>query len=508
MPTAFSYTRFSSLKQAQGDSLERQLKMQSDWLAAHPEYTPSALTFQDLGKSGWLAKGQDSEHLQNAFGRLLAAVKSGVIKSGDCVLIEAIDRAGRLAPSIMLNLLTEIVNAGVSLVSLDDGIVYDSDPHKSNNLFLLVAKVQQAYQYSDALSRRLKSAYERKRQGAREGKGAKLKGPMWLDDGVLDESLAPFIVQAFEDFADGLGERRILNRIRGKHPKLEKLAAGTIKKWLRMPVAIGRWGDIENAFPAVISRELWFRCQKRLDSGQRVKSASTKYELGGLVKCGVCGKNFGVLKSKVSGTNMFCMTRHALGPEIGCSNGRSIPLHVLEFIQHRTMAGPLRRAQSARSLTVAEKRLLEIEGELAELGRQMKNAVALFVRLGANDDLDAELDRVKAGIKALTDEQQMLLVSPPTPTAIDTVKFVYSAVAGGKITAMLQDVGYQITCSGRDISVNEPNPNTQTDKQDFVYVGWSRSTSCYRVLDKTTGEEHQLLMPHSKKAKAINDPNA
>jgi len=496
MPTAFSYSRFSSLKQAHGDSLRRQTEMQADWLRAHPEYAPSTESFHDLGKSGW-----SGVHLENAFGRLLAAIKSGVIKKGDVILIEAIDRAGRLPPSIMLNIVTDIVNAGVLLVSLDDGITYDSDPHKSNNLFLLVAKVQQAYQYSDALSRRLTSVYEKKRQDAREGKGATLRGPMWLDKGELDETLAPFIVQAFEDYADGLGERRIMSRIRGKHPKLENLSASTIKKWLRMPVAIGRWGDIENAFPAVISRELWYRCQKRLESGQRVKSASNFYVLTGLVKCGVCGKNFGVLKSKVSSTMMFCMTRHGLGPELGCANGRSIPLSVLEHIRNQTMYGALKRALSARSLTVSERRLLEIEGELAELATQEANAMKLYIRFGETPSLTSELERIKDSVRGLKDEQLTLRESPSAVKYDAIVGFSNEMSDMPKMNAVLQDVGYRIVCNGRNITVNEPALNGEGSVQEFVYVGWSRSTDCYRLLEVATGVEHQLRTPFAETIK-------
>lgn len=93
MPTAFSYVRFSSDQQKHGASLDRQRDMVAAWLRENPDHTLSDLRFEDLGVSGF--KG---DHLDNAFGRLLAAVKSGEIQPGDSILIEAIDRAGRLPP--------------------------------------------------------------------------------------------------------------------------------------------------------------------------------------------------------------------------------------------------------------------------------------------------------------------------------------------------------------------------------------------------------------------------
>ncbi|TXR39078.1 recombinase family protein [Ectopseudomonas mendocina] len=92
MPTAYSYVRFSSGKQAGGSSLERQRAMVAHWLEKHPDYSLSLTSFEDLGRSGW--KG---EHLENGFGKLLAAVEAGVIQPGDVILVEAIDRTGRLA---------------------------------------------------------------------------------------------------------------------------------------------------------------------------------------------------------------------------------------------------------------------------------------------------------------------------------------------------------------------------------------------------------------------------
>ena len=170
---AYSYVRFSSVQQQHGASLARQQEKVSKWLVRNPEYVLSKLTFEDLGRSGF-----SGEHLENAFGRLLAAVETGAIASGSKILIEAIDRAGRLEPFDMLPILSKIVKAGVSLVSLDDDIEFDRASVNSNHLFLLVAKVQQAYQYSDTLSGRVKDAYSRKRKKAAEGGGVTRRTPL------------------------------------------------------------------------------------------------------------------------------------------------------------------------------------------------------------------------------------------------------------------------------------------------------------------------------------------
>lgn len=511
MPTAYSYIRFSSDQQQHGASLARQEDMVGKWLVAHPEYQRSTQRFEDLGISGFKGK-----HLDNAFGRLRAAVESGVIKPGDCILIEAIDRAGRLAPSLMLNLLTEIVNAGVSLVSLDDGIVYDSNPANSNNLFLLVAKVQQAHQYSDALSRRVKDAYARKRENASKGEFTERRTPLWLENtGTkvrLVEDVAPFIVQIFQDYADGIGERRILARIRGQHPLLETLNPTTIKKWLKNPTAIGRWqpwpvdgveqAPIEDVYPAVVSRELWYRVQKRLAAGAKIKSASKVYLLSGLVKCGRCGKNFGVVNTKRSPAVMLCMGRHRLG-EAGCTNSRSIPYAVLDFIRSRTMQSAMLRATASQKLTVGERRQIEIDGELTELLKQESNAVALLVKYGEVASITAELEKVMGSIKALEQERALLNVAPSQDTLSDMVDMENILMDDDpqRLNALLQGAGYSIVCEGATITVGEEHLLTGGTHQAYEYKGSHRPTETYRLIENSR-IEHHLDMPNSKRVAA------
>jgi len=499
MPVAFSYIRFSSAEQAHGDSLTRQQEYVAKWLLAHPEFVLSGASFQDLGISGYSGK-----HLENGFGKLLVAVENGVIKSTDVVLIEAIDRAGRLEPSVMLHLLTGIVNAGVKLITLDDGITYSNDPSNSNNLFLLVAKVQQAHQYSDALSRRIKDAYTRKREKAAAGDGVKRHTPIWLtSEGELVEGLAPIIVQVFEDYADGLGERRILSRIRGKHPLVETTNPTTLKRWLRNPTAIGRWNDIEGVYPSVVSKELWYRVQKRLEDGYVPRSAPSKYLLSGLVRCGRCGTNYCVVDTKRSPAVMRCYRRHRQGSD-GCTNGSSIPMHVLDFVRGQTMYGAMQRAAQSRNLTSGEKRLIEIEGELTELQRQSANLADSLAEFGMLPPIRSKLEQVTVSIQGLEQERALLKVAPAPVSMDDMIDLQHTLLDDDqmRLNALLQGVGYVIVCDGAAITVDEPHLQTKGDeRQVYEYKGSNRSTETYRVIENNHTEYH-LDMPNSKRVAA------
>jgi hypothetical protein len=71
------------------------------------------------------------------------------------VLVEAIDRTGRLEPMYMLTLVVNpILKAGVPIITLDVDTTYSNESVHTAQMFLLVAKIQTAHGCSTALSTR------------------------------------------------------------------------------------------------------------------------------------------------------------------------------------------------------------------------------------------------------------------------------------------------------------------------------------------------------------------
>ncbi|NMX69887.1 recombinase family protein [Pseudomonas sp. WS 5111] len=486
---AHSYIRFSSVQQATGDSLKRQQDMLAAWMLAHPDYTLSSTRFTDLGISGFTEK-----HLQNGFGKLLVAIEHGDIASGDVVLIEAIDRAGRFNPNNMLHTLTGITKAGVRLITLDDGLEYNDDPNNANNLFLLVAKCQQAHQYSAALSARVKAAYAAKREKAAKGERVTRRTPLWLDsDGKLILEVAPYIVQAFEDYASGIGERRIAERIRSGHSLLATLNPSTIRRWLVNPTAIGNWKEIPDVYPAVITKELWFRVQKRMAATFIPKSSNTKHLLSGLVKCGLCGKNFGVLKNKKSVTGMTCMTRHRMGTS-SCQNSRSIPYVILDYIRSQTSHSALQRVALSQRLTDSEKRLIEVEGELQVLHKQSENVAQALSQFGLIPAITAQLESLQKAITALEAERHTLAHTQPQNTLWGVVDAENDLLDDDpvKLNSLLQGVGYSIVCHGVEITVSEATFESESEVQHYTYLGAHRPTNTLRLMTPHGREDFDI----------------
>lgn len=476
MPKAISYIRFSSEKQAKGSSLERQQTMLAQWLDSNPEYVLSDLRFQDLGVSGFTGA-----HLENGFGQLLAAVENGSIEPGDVVLIEAIDRVGRLEPMEMLPLLARIVRTGVYIVTLDDGIKYDRESANSNHLFLLVAKVQQAHQYSETLSRRLKASYAARRKNAVEGVVPKRHTPVWLtSEGELISEIAPLVKQAFEDYASGIGERRIFERIfkGNSNPLLARMAPSTVKRWMNNRTAIGEWDSIPNVYPAVVEPELFYRVQKRMEAKFSPRGTPNKHAYTGLVVCSECGKNFNTKYFKASDqTSMECSSRARRGA-MGCSNNRSMPEPVIKLAYLFTFTGHALKALEGQMLTASQKRAMELEGEIGEVNKKITRIVnAITVLEDDSEELTDKLRSLQAERKLLQAEMNGL-----THTSISIRDKILSTTEFNKdmmkANALLQSVGYQLVChpDGRITFEDE------TGKQTFHYLGWGRSEDVHKVV--------------------------
>ncbi|TRO23308.1 hypothetical protein EQ826_19230, partial [Ectopseudomonas mendocina] len=96
MPTIWPYIRFSSEEQRKGDSLRRQQDL-IDSFAARPEIVAegavidTSLDLNDLGVSGYTGKNI----LQGRFKAFLDAVDNGVVKRGDYLAVEALNRGRR-----------------------------------------------------------------------------------------------------------------------------------------------------------------------------------------------------------------------------------------------------------------------------------------------------------------------------------------------------------------------------------------------------------------------------
>lgn len=90
-PKAYSYTRFSTPEQGQGDSLRRQTAAAREYATKNQLDLDEELTFHDPGMSAY--RGRNAE--TGALGTFLEAVRDKIIPLGSYLLVESLDRISR-----------------------------------------------------------------------------------------------------------------------------------------------------------------------------------------------------------------------------------------------------------------------------------------------------------------------------------------------------------------------------------------------------------------------------
>tara|TARA_B100001057_G_scaffold233544_1_gene233786 strand:- start:381 stop:761 length:381 start_codon:yes stop_codon:yes gene_type:complete len=118
MGKVYSYTRFSTPEQAAGDSYRRQTEAARKWAEARGLVLDDRLSFADEGVSAYRGTNTDTDRGLGAF---LYACQQGIVEPDSYLLVESLDRISRMSPRRAQRLLDDIVDSGVTIVTLNDG---------------------------------------------------------------------------------------------------------------------------------------------------------------------------------------------------------------------------------------------------------------------------------------------------------------------------------------------------------------------------------------------------
>jgi DNA invertase Pin-like site-specific DNA recombinase len=499
MPTAFSYARFSSVRQKRGSSLERQQAMVATWLASHPDYSLSETRFQDLGKSGW-----HGHHIKEGggFADLLAAVEAGVIKSGDAILVESIDRAGRLSTlDMMTKIINPILQQGVEIITLDDNVSYNlTSVEGDGQIYMLVGKIKAARGYSENLSRRLKASYTSRRNSAVLGVTPKRNTPVWLTStGIIVPEVAEQVKLAFEYYASGLGKTVISKRMRESGvPQLAKCTGPGVEGWLRNEAAVGRWNG-SNVYEPIIDISLFQRAQLESEKRKTAPRAKTPaHFLVGLVKCGSCGGNFIMRTINGVQVSMRCRKRQEMK---GCPNKKVIPKEVVDAVYGYTSVMAAREAVEREFTGVNEKAIFACEVKRIEFSKQLSSLAEAIRIAGATPEFLESLKGVMAEQKR-NDDDLALLKATLVPKAENGWRqqgevWKLERDDSQRLAAMLRGVGYSITI--------DPNATLTSShsKTAFRFASVDRKTGSYKLhageklilIPKVDGKDYEYYEP-------------
>jgi DNA invertase Pin-like site-specific DNA recombinase len=325
LPTAYSYVRFSTSEQLKGDSLRRQTEISQAYVEEHGLTLDTTLHFRDLGLSAF----DRSNITRGALGGFLEAIKQGRVESSSFLLVESLDRLSRAEVLDALEVFTGILKHGITIVTLADRMVYSQESLRSNfgNLIISITIMARAHDESAMKSRRLKAAWDNKRERIGEKK-LTARCPMWMRLSA-DRTKFEFIPERVETVRQivewsrgGLGNTLINRRLNeAKTPTFTNSTRGwqstSVDKILTSCALYGAFqmyiyvdgrqipdGDpVEGYFPALMSKEDFFllqslRRERRTGSGGRARKGKDVPNLfSGLAKCGYCRSNMILLGS-------------------------------------------------------------------------------------------------------------------------------------------------------------------------------------------------------------------
>ncbi|WP_263405640.1 recombinase family protein [Chitinimonas arctica] len=301
--------RFSDSRQASGNSADRQILYATKWATERNLLLDESLSLRDEGLSAFHQKHVS----QGAFGTFLAAVDEGRIARGSCLVVEGLDRLSRAEPLLAQAQLTQIINAGITVVTASDGKEYNRERliEQPMDLVYSLLVMIRAHEESATKSKRVKAAIHKQCElweaGLWRGRIRNGGDPGWLKwtgkEWALVSDRAEAVRFAYLTFLQGHGALYIVRALSEQKLSISgraNVSTSHLYRVLRMRALVGdkilrvdgKEYRLKGYYPAVLS-ELEFeelqqvisRRARQVGKGE-IPSVITGV---GMTYCGYCG---------------------------------------------------------------------------------------------------------------------------------------------------------------------------------------------------------------------------
>lgn len=313
---AYSYIRFSTPEQAHGDSYRRQFEAAERYAAENNLILDDELELTDQGVSAY----RSTNARRGALRRFRDAVEDGLVPSGSTLIVENLDRISRDTAWTAFGVLSELINAGITVVTLADRQVYSRESVGANPTQIIISLLAmvRAHEESETKSRRLKASWHNKRNKAHERPiTARLPAWLYLDSRsnkiAVHADRASVVRRIFELAAAGHGQHSIASILNheGVHPfgRATVWHRSYIAKLLTNPAVIGQFTPhthdevdgrklrtpqetLEGYFPAIIDTKKFELINSRVSDRRAPSTQRTRplrnllASLGQCVSCG------------------------------------------------------------------------------------------------------------------------------------------------------------------------------------------------------------------------------
>jgi DNA invertase Pin-like site-specific DNA recombinase len=315
----YSYVRFSSKIQARGRSYDRQLEAARKFANEKGWELDENLCMFDLGLSGFHALHKSKGEL----GVFLKTVEEGKIPIPSALIVENLDRLSRETIPAALTQFLNIINAGITIVTLMDKQIYDLESLSRDTSQLLISISVMSRGHEESLTKQIRrgDAWDKARHLARDGKKVKSRCVAWVnfnkDEEVFEknDTHVETIRKIYQLYISGHGLYGICKILNENHtPTFHKTTKGwgstTIRRLLTTRSVLGEMqffktskikngeritvpdGEpIPNYYPAIIDEDTFYAAQHRqaLRKCAFGKIGGMKNLFSKIVKCGYCG---------------------------------------------------------------------------------------------------------------------------------------------------------------------------------------------------------------------------
>jgi DNA invertase Pin-like site-specific DNA recombinase len=323
-PKAYSYLRFSTPEQLKGDSLRRQSELAVSYAKENRLSLDDSLTYVDKGVSAY--HGLNAQI--GALKQFLEHVETGLIKKGSYLLVESLDRISRDEILSALTVFLDIIQGGITIVTLLDNRKYNEKIVNANPTELLISILimMRAREESATKSKRVKAVWENKRNNI-HNEVLTRRCPSWIEYNdehrrfEIIEEKAQIIKKIFRLALKGKGAgkiARVLNE--QKTPlwgKAKYWSFQKVNRLIRDPAVTGTINlstiyyvngktrykflmRVEGYYPKVITDKTFKRVDAvRHKTDYKAAPHEVRNILGFILRCPLCGSSMSMLQKKI-----------------------------------------------------------------------------------------------------------------------------------------------------------------------------------------------------------------
>lgn len=427
MTKLYSYIRFSSIKQADGSSFERQKRTAKE--IAEKYGLELVTSYEDFGVSAF--KGANSK--TGALSRFLDEIGKSV-PVGSWLCVENLDRISRQSIIEAQELFLSIIRRGITIVTGMDGKVYSKESVNANPIDLLLSVMLFARANEESQTKRNRTnssalikikAHQEHPQNPAVAIEEIGKNMWWVDTTsgfVLPHPVYfPILQKIIQMRRDGYSSKSILDYLDENYTPPQATSNKTHKKWSHVMVSRlfhnksligiktvkvdGVEYELKDYYPRVLSDSEYYFLKKnivRSAKGYGIESEKIYPLLTGigLLRCGHCGSSMVKRKAtngKIEQYRYGCDGVSKFRNECLYSNWsfRATPLEyaVLQLL--------------ADKIWVAEDKtnpIPEITAQIDEISRKIDNLIALSAMTGATKELANQITELNSQRERLHEE--------------------------------------------------------------------------------------------------------